>query len=207
MVSIRAADAPLRLPLIHGHVRLPQRARDHRPVEQVARTHPQPPLRNDVESEPGGVLVELADPRVDARRIELRAGQLVHRGHDADVGRAGDVAAAEHLGQLADVTSADVPGPGLGHRLRYRQPGRAGDRARACCPRAPMTRESGPGHAANDAGNDDRPSPPGHRPRLVRCHPQNVPARRAAQRLASGGVSWPGVDGGTSCPRQRQGSA
>ena len=37
--------------------------------------------------EPGRVLVELADPRVDGAGIEVRPGQLVQRRDDADVGR------------------------------------------------------------------------------------------------------------------------
>jgi hypothetical protein len=39
-----------------------------------------------------------------------------------------------------------------------------------------MTSQGGPGHAANDAGRDDRTLPLSLSPRLNRCHPQNVPA-------------------------------
>ena len=56
------------------------------------------------------MLVELADPPVDGARVELRAGQLVQRGDDADVGRVSVVGAAEHLGQGPDVVGADVAG-------------------------------------------------------------------------------------------------
>ena len=64
-------------------------------IQQVAGPHPPAPLRDDVESEPGRVLVELADPRVDDAGVELRSGQLVERGDDADVGRVGEIRAAE----------------------------------------------------------------------------------------------------------------
>jgi hypothetical protein len=63
-------------------------------------------------SEPGGVLVELPHPRIDVPGGKLGPGQLVEGGDDADVGRVGEVGAAEHLGQLADVAGPDVPGPG-----------------------------------------------------------------------------------------------
>ena len=59
------------------------------------------------------MLVELADPPVDGARVELRAGQLVQRGDDADVGRVSVVGAAEHLGQRPHVVRADVAGTGL----------------------------------------------------------------------------------------------
>src|SRR5262249_16598866 len=108
-----AADAAQGFTLVHGHVGLAKGPRDHAPVQQVTGAYPQPPPRNEVEREPGGVFVELTDLRVDACRVQVRAGQFTHRGDDADVGRAGDVAAAEHPGQLADVPGADIPGPGF----------------------------------------------------------------------------------------------
>ena len=59
------------------------------------------------------MLVELPDPRVDDAGVEPRAGQLVERGDDADVGRVSVVGAAEHLGQGPDVVGADVAGASL----------------------------------------------------------------------------------------------
>ena len=100
----------LRLPLAHRHAGLAERPGHQRPVQQVAGTDPQPPLRHDVEGEPGGVLVELADQRVGAGRVEGRPGQFVQRRHDADVRDVGRVRAAEHLREGPDVTGADVGG-------------------------------------------------------------------------------------------------
>src|SRR5205823_11380436 len=94
-----AADPAQRLTLVHRHARLPERAGHQGPVQQVAGTHPQPPPGHDVEGEPGGVLVELPDLRVDAVGVELGPGQLAQRGDDADVGCVGDVAATERVGQ------------------------------------------------------------------------------------------------------------
>jgi len=105
-----AAHPVLRLPLAHRHVGLAQRPGQQRPVQQVAGAHPQPPLRHDVEREPGGVLVELADQRVGPGRVEGGPGQLVQRGHDADVRHVGRVRAAQDLRQGPDVVRADVPG-------------------------------------------------------------------------------------------------
>jgi len=50
------------------------------------------------------VLVELPHPLIDLRGSELRPGQLIQRRDDADVGRVGEVAATEHLGQLSPPT-------------------------------------------------------------------------------------------------------
>jgi|SRR6185437_15274439 len=45
-----------------------------------------------------------------------------------------------------------------------------------------MTSQGGPGHAANDAGRDDRTLPLRPSPRLNRCHPQKVPVAVATRR-------------------------
>ena len=183
-----AADAPLGLALVHRHVGLPQRAGDQGPVEQVTRPHPQPPLRDDVEGEPGGVLVELADQRVGARRVEVRAGQVVHRGDDAHIRRVGGITSAEFPGQFADVAGADVPGPGFaGHDERHvlrRDPLR--EQADLRVPehrrgRDPVGRHRGGGHH----GRGHRPPPrsqcPAHRgaeqrpeQHLLRADPQQA---------------------------------
>ena len=105
-----AAHPVLRFPLAHRHAGLAERPGQQRPVQQVAGAHPHPPLRHDVEREPGGVLVELTDQRVHPGRVETRPGQLVQRGHDADVRHVGRVRAAQHLRQRPDVIRADVGG-------------------------------------------------------------------------------------------------
>ena len=97
MVSIRLRTPCCASRWFIGTLAWPSGRATHRPVEQVAGAHPQPPLRHDVEGEPGGVLVELADQRVDSGRVEGRPGQFVQRGHDADVGHVGRVRAAQHL--------------------------------------------------------------------------------------------------------------
>ena len=108
-----AVDAPQRLPLVHGDVGLAEGPGDDRAVEQVAGPDPRPPLGDDVEPEPGGVLVELPHRGVDGGGVEVGPGQLVERGHDAGVGGVAHVGAAQHLGQGPHVVGADVAGAGL----------------------------------------------------------------------------------------------
>ena len=104
-----AVHAAQRVALVHRDVRLTQRAREERAVEQVTGPHPLPPFGHDVELEARRVLVELPHTRIARVRIEVRTGQRVERRDDADVGDGPLVRTAEHLGQRGDVLGADVP--------------------------------------------------------------------------------------------------
>ena len=106
-----AADPALGLALVHRDAGLTQGTRDRGAVQQVAGPDPQPPLRDDVEREPRGVLVELPDERVDLLGVEPRSGQRVEGGHDPGVRGVGGVVGSELLGQVPDVAGADVPRP------------------------------------------------------------------------------------------------
>src|SRR6185436_12094225 len=91
-----AVDAPLRLPLVHGDVRLAEGPRHRRPVEEVPGADPPPPGGDDVEGIPAGVLVEPPHAGVDRGRVEVGPGQGVEGRHDAGVGRVPHVGAAVH---------------------------------------------------------------------------------------------------------------
>src|SRR6185369_4305782 len=93
-----AADAALCLALVHRYVGLAERPGEQGAIQQVPRPYPQPPLRHDVQPEPGRVLVELPYRLVDAGRVEPRPGQLVQRRHDADIGGVRHVRPAHRVG-------------------------------------------------------------------------------------------------------------
>ena len=94
--------------MFDGIVGLAERLGHDALEERVDRLHPRAPLGDDRELEAARVLVELADQRVHARRVERRAVERVERGEDADVGRVADERPAADLGELLDVVGADV---------------------------------------------------------------------------------------------------
>jgi len=106
-------NAAVGFSLVHRHVGLAEWPGDHVPVQQVSGPDPEAPLRDDVEREPGRVLVELPNQRIDASGIEVGARQLVHGGDDPGVGGIWLVMSAQHIGELAEVASAHIPGPCL----------------------------------------------------------------------------------------------
>ena len=114
----RADHPPLGLLDVGRNRCLPERLRDHQLEELVAGLHPAPPLGNDRELEPAGVLVELADQRVHPARVEARPVQAVERGEDSHVGRIAPKGAAPDLRELLDVVGAYVPRARLeGHHV------------------------------------------------------------------------------------------
>jgi hypothetical protein len=88
---------------------LPERLCDQQLEDLVSGLHPAPPLGNDRELETAGVLVELADQRVDPAGVEGRPVQAVERGENSDVGWIAAEGAAADLRELLDVVGADVP--------------------------------------------------------------------------------------------------
>ena len=105
----RADHAALGLFDVGGDRRLAERLGNHPLEEFVAGLHPTPPLGDDRELEAAGVLVELADQRVHAGRVEGRPIQVVERREDPDVGRVAAEGATARLRELLDVVAADVP--------------------------------------------------------------------------------------------------
>ena len=105
----RADHPPLGLFDVGRNRGLPEWLRDQQLEDLVSGLHPPPPLGNDRELETAGVLVELADQRVDPASVEGRTVQAVERGENSDVGRIAAEGAAPDLRELLDVIGADVP--------------------------------------------------------------------------------------------------
>jgi hypothetical protein len=155
-----AADAPLGLTLVHRDIRLPERAGHQRSVQQVAGPHPEPPFRNDVEPEAGGVFVEFAHPGIDRCRVEVRAGQFVERRDDPGIRCVGQVTTAELLGQLPHVPGADVAGLRLPRHHERQILRRNAFREQADLRVAEDQRRCGPVGEHGDAGHNGTRHPP-----------------------------------------------
>ena len=159
----RAHHPALGLLDVRGDRGLAERLGDRALEQLVGGLHPRPPFGLDRELEAARVLVELADQRMDLRRVEGRAVQRVEAGEDADVGRVAAEGRAARLGQLLDVVGPDVlrarlerdhvaqllRGHGLGHdpdqrALAVRVGGQhAVDERRRSRRRAPRRRRAG----------------------------------------------------------------
>ena len=173
---------------------LAERLGDQSLEDLVSRFHPLPPLRDDRELEAAGVLVELANQRVHAGRVEGRTVEAVERGEDADVGRVAAERSAADLGELLDVVGADVPRAGLerhdvaqlgrrhllGHHAHQR-PVAVRDRRDRRDTRPPPPRRPAPAPRRRRAPEAARPR---RRPPPVRAQPSAGAARvvRAAHR-------------------------